>query len=106
MEEPSLPLGPDGDGYVQISGTQHKELPTGVVTFVFTDVEGSTQLWEEHPEEMTLALTDHDRLIADAVDAGQGWLLKSRGEGDSSVSVFAKATDAVRTAMALQRALA
>jgi class 3 adenylate cyclase len=91
---------------VETVGTQQRELPTGVVTFVFTDVEGSSQLWEDHPEEMTQALADHDRLIADAVEVGQGWLLKSRGEGDSSVSVFVKATDAVRTATTLQQVLA
>src|SRR5580698_698772 len=92
MQQP----GSKRDRDVETVGTQQSELPTGVVTFVFTDVEGSSQLWEDHPEEMTQALADHDRLIAEAVESGHGWLLKSRGEGDSSVSAFVKATDAVR----------
>src|SRR3989442_1246599 len=40
------------------------ELPTGIVTFLFTDIEGNTGLWEQHPEAMRLALTRHDALAA------------------------------------------
>jgi class 3 adenylate cyclase len=39
------------------------ELPSGTVTFLFTDLEGSTRLWEEHPEAMRAALAEHDALI-------------------------------------------
>jgi len=39
--------------------------PSGTVTFLFTDIEGSTQLWEERPEEMRVALGDHDNLPAE-----------------------------------------
>jgi len=43
------------------------ELPTGTVTFLFTDLEGSTRLWEEHPEAMQDALARHDEILRDAV---------------------------------------
>lgn len=79
-------------------------LPTGTVTFLLTDVEGSTRLWEEHPETMGAAIERHGALIAEAVD-GRGTLIRSKGEGDSTFSVFAKASDAVMVAMQAQRAL-
>jgi class 3 adenylate cyclase len=44
------------------------ELPTGTVTFLFTDLEGSTRLWEEHPEAMRDALARHDEILRDAVE--------------------------------------
>jgi len=81
-------------------------LPTGVVTFCFSDIEGSTALWDAHPEAMADALVRHDELIADAVEAGGGSLIESMGEGDSTVSVFASAPDAVAAALAANRALA
>jgi class 3 adenylate cyclase len=80
-------------------------LPTGVVTFVMTDVVSSTALWERAPGSMDAALRRHDRLVAAAVAAEHGVLLKSRGEGDSTFSVFTRATDAVRVAYRLQQAL-
>jgi WD40 repeat protein/class 3 adenylate cyclase len=80
-------------------------LPTGVLTFCFTDVEGSSELWEREPDAMARALVWHDRLIADTVEAHGGHLIQSMGEGDSTVSVFANAADAVAAAVSLQRAL-
>ena len=81
-------------------------LPTGVVTFCFSDIEGSTALWEAHPEAMAEALVRHDELIADAVQARGGSLIDSMGEGDSTVSVFTSAPHAVEAALAANRALA
>src|SRR5215207_7926459 len=75
-------------------------LPTGVVTFCCSDIEGSTALWESHPEAMAEALVRHDELIADAVEARGGRLIKSMGEGDSTVSVFDSAPAAVEAALA------
>ena len=50
------------------------ELPSGTVTFLFTDVEGSTRLWEEHSEAMKVVLTRHDAIIDDAVrTSGVTW---------------------------------
>src|SRR5437763_640175 len=80
-------------------------LPTGTVTFLFTDVEGSTRLWEEHPAAMRQALARHDVLIEQAVEEHSGVVVRPRGEGDSRFAVFARATDAVATATAIQHAL-
>src|SRR5262245_26272280 len=81
------------------------DLPSGTVTFLFTDIEGSTQLWERHPEAMRHALARHDALITSVVQRHAGAVVKSRGEGDSLFAVFARATDAVLAAAALQRAI-
>ena len=81
-------------------------LPTGVVTFCCSDIEGSTALWESDPEAMAEALVRHDELIADAVEARGGSLIKSMGEGDSTVSVFDSAPAALDAALAANRTLA
>src|SRR5215207_7025779 len=81
-------------------------LPTGVVTVCCSDIEGSTALWESHPEAMAEALVRHDELIADAVEARGGSLIKSMGDGDSTVSVFDSAPAAVEAALAANRTLA
>lgn len=83
-----------------------RKLPSGVVTFVMTDVVDSTALWERSPDCMSTSLLRHDELVLDAVESHGGVLLKHRGEGDSTFSVFAKASAAVAAAMAAQRALA
>ena len=82
------------------------ELPTGVVTFLLTDIVGSTRLWEAAPGAMAVALPRHDRLIADAVTAHGGTVLKWRGEGDSIFSVFHRPADAAAAALAAQDSLA
>src|SRR6476646_9568029 len=81
------------------------ELPTGTVTFLFTDVEGSTRLWEEHPEAMRAALARHDALFEECVRAHGGEPVRPRGEGDSRFAVFSRARDAVAAACAVQRSL-
>lgn len=81
-------------------------LPDGVVTFLFTDVEGSTKLWELAPESMMDALRQHDAAIDRAVLASNGVSVKPRGEGDSRFIVFRHATDALRAVAELQRNLA
>ena len=80
-------------------------LPTGVVTFLLTDVAGSTRLWEEEGARMADALAHHDEIIAVAVSAHGGVLLKARGEGDSTFSVFRRASDAASAAVELQARL-
>jgi DNA-binding NarL/FixJ family response regulator/class 3 adenylate cyclase len=81
-------------------------LPTGVVSFLLTDVVGSTELWEKAPSAMAAALARHDHLVSEAMAAEGGTLLKARGEGDSTFSVFTRASNALRAAHRLQAAIA
>lgn len=78
------------------------DLPDGVVTFVLTDVQGSTRMWEESPEAMARALRLHDEIIDEAVEAYGGVSVKPRGEGDSRFLVFNDAVDALRTVVQIQ----
>jgi predicted ATPase/class 3 adenylate cyclase len=80
-------------------------LPSGDVTLLFTDVEGSTRLWELHGDRMLPVLADHDRIVAAAVAGADGVLQLERAEGDSSFAVFADPGAAVRAAIALQRGM-
>ena len=79
------------------------ELPTGTVTFLFTDLEGSTRLWEEHHELMRGALARHDEILRDAVEKRDGYVVKTTGDGLHAA--FAVAPDAVAAALDAQRAL-
>jgi Adenylate and Guanylate cyclase catalytic domain len=54
--------------------------PTGTVTFLFTDIEGSTKLWENDPEAMQASLARHDQILADAIDANEGHVFKTVGD--------------------------
>ena len=81
------------------------DLPTGTVTFLFTDIESSTKLWEQHPDSMTAALACHDALAAALIEQHRGTLVKQRGEGDSLFAVFSRTVDAVAAATEMQRAL-
>src|SRR6476659_4553204 len=79
-------------------------LPTGTVTMLIADVEGSTRLWENQPEEMTAAVAHLDRTLSDvAVAHGGVWPVEQR-ERDSFVIVFGRASDAVACALELQSA--
>ncbi|MGA7270406.1 MAG: adenylate/guanylate cyclase domain-containing protein, partial [Acidimicrobiia bacterium] len=82
------------------------ELPDGVVTFLFTDVEGSTRLWEEAPDSMMSALRRHDIEVEAAAQAHNGLAVRPRGEGDSRFLVFRNAVEAVAAAADLQCRLA
>ena len=79
-------------------------LPTGTVTLLWADIEGSTRLWETLPEEMTGAVENLDRTLADLVGVHRGVRPVEQGEGDSFVVAFTRASDAVACALALQRA--
>jgi predicted ATPase/class 3 adenylate cyclase len=79
-------------------------LPTGTVSFLFTDLESSSRLWEEHPEAMKAALARHDALLREAVEAHGGHVVKTTGDGVHTV--FATARDAIGAGVAGQRALA
>jgi class 3 adenylate cyclase len=65
----------------RLGGAGMAELPSGTVTFLFTDLEGSTRLWEEHPEAMRAALAEHDELIREAVVGNRGHVVKTTGDG-------------------------
>jgi predicted ATPase/class 3 adenylate cyclase/DNA-binding CsgD family transcriptional regulator len=79
-------------------------LPTGTVTLLLADVEGSTRLWQTQPDEMTAAIARLDRTVGDIVAAHDGVRPVEQGEGDSFVVAFARASDATSCALALQRA--
>ena len=82
------------------------DLPDGLVTFLFTDVQGSTRMWEESPDLMMRALEQHDEAIDAAVDAHGGVSVKPRGEGDSRFVVFDDAMNSVAAVAEMQRKLA
>jgi predicted ATPase/class 3 adenylate cyclase len=81
------------------------DLWSGTYTFLLTDIEGSTRLWEAAPADMARALVRHDDLIAAVVGAAGGRLVRSRGEGDSAFAVFDDTRRALVAAVELQRAL-
>ncbi len=79
------------------------ELPTGTVTFLFTDLESSTRLWESHAEEMRVALARHDALLRQAIEAHGGHVVKTTGDGVHAV--FGVAEAAVSAAVEAQRSI-
>jgi class 3 adenylate cyclase len=81
-------------------------LPSGTVTFLFSDIAGSTMRWEQHPDQMRAALVRHDTLLQEGIAAHGGVVATERGEGDSFFALFARPSDALAAACALQRTLA
>jgi class 3 adenylate cyclase len=79
-------------------------LPTGTVTLLLADVEGSTQLWETQPEEMAAAIARLNQVVSDVIATHDGVRPVEQGEGDSFVAAFARASDAVAAALELQLA--
>ncbi len=79
-------------------------LPTGTVTLLLADVEGSTRLWETQPEQMTAAVARLNQTVSTMIAAHDGVRPVEQGEGDSFVAAFARASDAVACALELQRA--
>src|SRR5271154_6570929 len=77
--------------------------PSGVVTFLFTDVEGSTRRWEADADAMRVALAAHDEVLRGAIEARGGWLFKHTGDG--VCAAFASPRSAVDAAVAAQQAL-
>ena len=82
------------------------DLPTGTVTFLLTDVEGSTKLWEAGPDETAASIARHYELLEAAIALHGGVRPVEQGEGDSVVGAFATASDAVAAALDVQRAFA
>jgi predicted ATPase/class 3 adenylate cyclase len=79
------------------------ELPSGVVTFLFTDIEGSTRRWEADPEVMQAALAEHDEVLRKAIEGHGGRLFKHTGDGVCAVFTSPKA--ALDAAVVAQQAL-
>ena len=78
-------------------------LPSGTVTFLFTDIEGSTQWWEQHPEWMSHAFTRQETILRAAATARNGYVYKMIG--DAFQIAFDTALDALAAAIEAQRAL-
>lgn len=76
---------------------------TGEITFLFTDVEGSTSLWERKPTAMSEALSRHDEILRTAIEAHNGHVFKT--VGDAFHATFSAAPDALEAALEAQRAL-
>ena len=68
-------------------------LPTGTVTLLLADVEGSTRLWETQPEQMTLAMARMNRTVMETIATHSGVRPVEQGEGDSFVAAFARASE-------------
>jgi class 3 adenylate cyclase len=79
------------------------DLPTGTVTFLFTDIDGSTKLWERDAAAMQAALVRHDTILREAVEAHGGYVFKT--VGDAFCVAYYAASDALEAALAAQRAL-
>ena len=77
--------------------------PSGTVTFLFSDIEGSTQLWESVPEAMRSALERHDALVRAAIEGHGGYVVKTTGDG--AHAAFGRAGDALAAAVAMQEVL-
>jgi class 3 adenylate cyclase len=97
MSEPRADAPPVNWSDLGVSG-----LPTGTVTLLLADVEGSTRLWETQPDEMGAAIARLDDTLRDLTSIHQGVRPVEQGEGDSFVLAFARASDAVACALALQ----
>jgi len=80
-----------------------EKLPSGTVTFLFTDIEGSTRLWQEKPEGMSLAHARHDVILREAIESNHGYIFQI--VGDSFSAAFHNALDGLCAALAAQRAL-
>jgi class 3 adenylate cyclase len=79
------------------------DLPTGTVTFLFTDIEGSTKLWERDAEAMKAALVRHDEILREAIEDKGGFVFKT--VGDAFCCAFPTAPDAIKAALSAQRSL-
>ncbi|UVO14684.1 AAA family ATPase [Mycobacterium sp. SVM_VP21] len=85
--------------------TQHLSSVTRAVTFLLTDIEGSTAAWEADADAMAIALARHDELVEQVVTSRGGRLIKTRGEGDATFSVFDRPSAAAAAAIELQDAI-
>jgi predicted ATPase/class 3 adenylate cyclase/DNA-binding CsgD family transcriptional regulator len=94
-------------GATGVTSPEHAfSLPVGTVTFLLSDVEGSTRLWQSEPAEvMRVAVARHYALLADIVERHGGVRPQEQGEGDSIVAAFARPSEALQAALEAQQAL-
>jgi class 3 adenylate cyclase len=85
------------------SEIHYSPLPEGTVTFLFTDIEGSTHLWQEYPQEMTGALEQHHRLLRKSIEKHNGYVFQIIG--DAFCAAFHSPAQGLQAALAAQRAL-
>jgi predicted ATPase/class 3 adenylate cyclase len=83
--------------------TMNANLPTGTVTFLFTDIEGSTKLAQEHPDAMPALLAQHNEILAHSIQTHNGYIFEI--VGDSFTAAFHSATDALNAAIDAQLSL-
>jgi class 3 adenylate cyclase len=88
---------------VRFGGGRMAELPTGTVTFLFTDLESSTLLWEEHSDAMQEALARHDAILHAAIEDHDGTVFATMGDGVAAA--FSTAADALRAVLEAQQRL-
>ncbi|WP_297776663.1 BTAD domain-containing putative transcriptional regulator, partial [Mycobacterium sp.] len=93
------------DASLDIAVAQHVASVTRAVTFLLTDIEGSTAAWEADADAMALALARHDELVEQVVTSRGGRLIKTRGEGDATFSVFERPSAAASAAIEVQDAI-
>nr|WP_082971202.1 BTAD domain-containing putative transcriptional regulator [Mycobacterium sp. 852002-51971_SCH5477799-a] len=94
------------DASLDIAVAQNAPSVTRAVTFLLTDIEGSTAAWEADADAMAVALARHDELVEQVVTSRGGRLIKTRGEGDATFSVFDRPSAGVAAAIELQDAIA
>lgn len=85
------------------SSIRKSQLPSGTVTFLFTDIEGSTRLWEAYPESMKNALTRHYEILQRAVESHAGQVVETSGDG--VLAVFSTTADGLAAALVAQKML-
>ncbi|MGV0850343.1 BTAD domain-containing putative transcriptional regulator [Mycolicibacterium phlei] len=93
------------DVSLELPDSQHLSSVTRTVTFLLTDIEGSTAAWEADADAMAVALARHDEIVEQIVTFGGGRLIKTRGEGDATFSVFDRPSAAAAAAVELQEAI-
>ena len=91
------PAGPAG------APADPERVPSGTVTFLFTDIQGSSRLWENHPDQMTVATARHDEMLREAVGDHDGLVFATTGDG--MAVAFRTATDAVAAARRIREVL-
>ncbi len=93
------------DVALEMPVSQQLQSVTRAVTFLLTDIEGSTAAWEADADAMAVALARHDEIVEQVVTSRGGRLIKTRGEGDATFSVFDRPSAAAAGAIELQEAI-